>query len=421
MHSRMWTDNPAGRIRPPIVLVHGLGLSSRYMVPLGRRLAAIGHDVLAPDLPGFGRSPIPAGARWPAGPDVLEQAEQLIAWMDACGVDKAVLFGNSIGVQVAVEVAVRFPDRVDRLVLAGPTPDPAYRTPMKQYPRVVMNMPFETPSLNSLFQVEYASAGIPRMAQQLRRTVDDPIEKRLPKVRASALVIRGQYDQTLSQPWAEDFTRLLPDGRLVVVEGAAHNVHYTAAYVTARLIHSFLDGELDGRPAAESNRIVVPGSDYEHDPLAPPQPISTRTHGMLDYATAALCLALPHALACGPRTRKLLTLTAMSASAYSLFTDYELGAVRKIPMTVHLNIDASSGMELLLASATRLRKEPAAGRWAVAALGAFHLFAVAATRLPMGPARLVRVRDREVPALAPAPAARQAAASQADRLDELAR
>jgi hypothetical protein len=272
-------------------------------------------------------------------------------------------------------------------------------------------MPFEAPSLNPLFQVEYASAGIPRMVQQLRRTVDDPIEARLPKVQAPALVVRGQHDQTLSQPWAEEFTRLLPDGRLVVVEGAAHNVHYSAAHVTARLMHSFLEGDLDGRTAAERDRVVVPGSDDERDPFAPPQPITTRTHGMLDYATAALCLALPHALECGPRTQRLLTMTAVSAALYSLFTDYELGAIRKIPMTVHLNIDASSGVELLLASATRLRREPAAGRWAVAALGVFHLFAVANTRLPMGPARLVRVRDQNVAALAPAPAARQAAAS----------
>ena len=86
-----------------------------------------------------------------------------------------------------------------------------------------MNMPFEAPSLNPLFQVEYASAGIPRMVQQLRHTVGDPIETKLPALRAPALVVRGRHDQTLSQPWAEEFTRLLPDGRLMMAEGAAHN------------------------------------------------------------------------------------------------------------------------------------------------------------------------------------------------------
>ena len=69
------------------MLVHGLALSSRYMVPLGRRLAARGYDVLAPDLPGFGRTRKPAGSGWPGGPNVREQADQLLAWMDACGIE----------------------------------------------------------------------------------------------------------------------------------------------------------------------------------------------------------------------------------------------------------------------------------------------------------------------------------------------
>jgi pimeloyl-ACP methyl ester carboxylesterase len=239
VHARTWSGGPQPRGRSPIVLVHGLGLSSRYMIPLGQRLAMLGYDVLAPDLPGFGRTSRPAGSTWPAGPDVREQTDQLLAWMDACGIRRAVLFGNSVGVQVIVELAARFPDRVDRLVLAGPTPDPKYRSPGKQYSRVVMNMPFEAPSLNPLFQVEYASAGIPRMVQQLRRTVGDPIENRLPYVKAPALVVRGRYDQTMSQPWAEEFTRMLPDAKLVVVEQAAHNVHYTAP-LAARFVKAIV-------------------------------------------------------------------------------------------------------------------------------------------------------------------------------------
>src|SRR4051812_39945190 len=67
---------------------------------------------------------------------------------------------------------------------------------------------------------------------------------------------------------------------------------------------------------------------------------------------------------CGPRTRQVLTMAGASGAALSLLTDYEYGAVRKIPMTVRANLDASSGVELLLASATWLRDEPVAGRWA---------------------------------------------------------
>ncbi len=223
MHARMWSGTLTRQDAPPVILVHGLALSSRYRIPLNQRLAVLGYQVLAPDLPGIGRTPPPADAHWPAGPNVREQADQLLAWMDANEISRAVLFGNSVGIQVVVDVATRFPGRVDRLVLAGPTPDPAYRSPGKQYPRVIMNMPFEAPSLNAVFQREYASAGIPRMVQQLRRTVIDRIETKLPRVQASALVIRGRYDQTLSQPWAEEFTRPPMGPARLVPTAARHN------------------------------------------------------------------------------------------------------------------------------------------------------------------------------------------------------
>ena len=251
VHARTWEGGIGAGLRTPFVLVHGLGLSSRYFVPLGRRLAALGHRVLAPDLPGFGRTAPVVGAERPVGPDVRSQAEHLVAWMDAAGVERAVLFGNSVGVQVALEVAARFPDRVERLVLEGPTPDPAYRSPVEQYARVLRNMLFEPPSLNSVYQADYASARGVRVFAQLARTVDDPIEDRLPLVQAPVLVVRGRHDQTLSQQWAERVTAMLPDGRLVVVEGAAHNVHHSAPHIAARLVHAFLAGELDGAAADE--------------------------------------------------------------------------------------------------------------------------------------------------------------------------
>lgn len=392
MHARVWEDDREAGRKPPIILVHGLSLSSRYMVPLGQRLAALGFDVLAPDLPGFGRSPAPANAHWPAGPNVREQADHLLAWMDASGIRSAVLFGNSVGVQVVVDAAARFPDRVERLVLVGPTPDPAYRTPGRQYPQVVRNMIYEAPSLNSLYQADYASAGVPRMVEQLYRTVDDAIEAKLPKVTAPTLVVRGRFDQTLSQKWAEEFTGLLPAGKLVVVEGAPHNVHYSAPHVMARLMESFLAGTLDGPAIPARGDVVVPGPDDGSDPLSPSRPMSTRLHGAIDYLTAAACLSLSRRPEMGRRTRQVLAMTGASGALLSLFTDYEYGAVRKVPMVVHLNVDSLNGMGLMIASATWLRREPAAGRWAVAALGAYAVLAASATRKPMGPARLVRVR-----------------------------
>ncbi|SNS97714.1 Pimeloyl-ACP methyl ester carboxylesterase [Geodermatophilus saharensis] len=391
VHSRAWHPG-TGTGRTPVVLLHGLGLSSRYLIPLGRRLAALGHDVVAPDLPGFGRSPRDRRLRRPGGPDVATQTGQLVEWLDAAGIGRASFFGNSIGAQVAVELAARHPDRVDRVVLSGSTPDPRYRRPWKQYPQVLRNMVFEVPGLQPVLQVEYLSTGVARMVQQLVRSCDDPIEQRLPRVAAPTLVVRGRHDRTLTQEWAEEVTRLLPDGRLVVIEGAAHNAHWSAPDVSARLVAAFLAGRLDGPdgggPAGDG--VVVPRS-APGDPLAAARPLPPRAHAALDVVTTLALLTVPWTRPWGPRTRLLLAASGAAGLADTLLTDHPAGLLRVLPVPVHLNLEASAGLQLLTAAATWLRGEPAAGRWAAAGQGVFELLRAGTSSAPAGPARRVPV------------------------------
>ena len=77
---------------------------------------------------------------------------------------------------------------------------------------------------------------------------------------------------------------------------------------------------------------------------------STKTHGVLDYLTGAALLAAPRALGLEgvPSSARALQLAGGGATAYSMLTDYELGAVKLLPMRVHLALDAASGA--LLAS-----------------------------------------------------------------------
>ena len=77
--------------------------------------------------------------------------------------------------------------------------------------------------------------------------------------------------------------------------------------------------------------------------------ISTKIHGMLDYGSVALLLALPRLLNWDDRTTTLLTIVGISALLYSLLTRYELGSLRVLPVKVHLALDFMSG--LLLAAA----------------------------------------------------------------------
>jgi hypothetical protein len=76
--------------------------------------------------------------------------------------------------------------------------------------------------------------------------------------------------------------------------------------------------------------------------------IPTRIHGFLDYAVGVLLIVVPWLLgfAAGGAETWVPVILGLGAIAYSLFTDYELGVVRTIPMTTHLGLDAGSGVIL---------------------------------------------------------------------------
>ena len=97
-----------------LALHGGLGLSHDYLVPAARDLAdAAGACLVLPDLPGNGRS------RPAAYPDMDGYADSCIAVLDALGASRAVLLGHSYGGFVALQTALRHPERVAGLVLIG--------------------------------------------------------------------------------------------------------------------------------------------------------------------------------------------------------------------------------------------------------------------------------------------------------------
>ena len=79
--------------------------------------------------------------------------------------------------------------------------------------------------------------------------------------------------------------------------------------------------------------------------------MTTRMHGMADYLVGIILILAPYVLgfADGSAAQWVPQILGVGAIVYSLLTDYELGAMRVIPMPVHLGLDFASGL-LLLAS-----------------------------------------------------------------------
>ena len=106
----------------PVVLLHGLTATRRYVVMGSRALERSGHRVIAYDARGHGRSS-PAPSRDAYTYDDL--GRDLIAVLDQRGVDRAVLAGASMGAHTLLWLALQAPERVAGLVVITPAYDPA--------------------------------------------------------------------------------------------------------------------------------------------------------------------------------------------------------------------------------------------------------------------------------------------------------
>jgi pimeloyl-ACP methyl ester carboxylesterase len=101
----------AGRRGSPVVLIHGLGSSAETWAALVLLLSKE-YLVYAPDLPGFGRTPLA-----PEGTSIRTHALYLERFLDLLGYPRITLVGNSLGGWIATRFAVEHPERVERLYL----------------------------------------------------------------------------------------------------------------------------------------------------------------------------------------------------------------------------------------------------------------------------------------------------------------
>ncbi|SFM10437.1 Pimeloyl-ACP methyl ester carboxylesterase [Methylorubrum salsuginis] len=220
--------------RLPVILVHGLGMSSRYMIPLAAHLAP--HlRVYAPDLPGFGLSDKP-----PRALTVRQLADALAAWMRELGLERAAFVGNSLGCEVLVELALVHPQRVDRLVLQGPTPDPEARGLARQIAGFFLIAPFERWSLAWVALRDYARSGVRRYLQTLRSMVDNHIGEKASRVSQPTLVVWGTRDDIVPHAFVTSLAASLPRGRLAVIPGAAHGINYSHPEALTAVLLPFL-------------------------------------------------------------------------------------------------------------------------------------------------------------------------------------
>jgi len=216
---------------PAIVLLHA-GVADRTMwAEHLRPLADAGHRVVAMDLPGFGEAP---------EPPLLAPWTDVIETMDALGVDRATLVGNSFGAAVALRVAAVAPERVAALVLVSPPPREWQPSERLQAAWDAEEAALERDDVEAAVSSVVEAWTLPDAPAQLRERVaamqrraletqmaagepeeaPDPLEGR--ELHVPALIAVGEHDMPDFHAAAEAWAAELPGARRVAIAGAGH-------------------------------------------------------------------------------------------------------------------------------------------------------------------------------------------------------
>jgi 2-hydroxy-6-oxonona-2,4-dienedioate hydrolase len=228
---------------PVVVLVHGLGASSRYWSANVPGLAAAGFRVLAPDLPGFGASSRAVPAVTPR-----DQAGALSGWADAAGVASAVWIGHSLACQSLIELAAARPEIVRALVLAAPTGAGGALRGTRQIIRLARDAPREPRALRRSLMGSYREAGFLTVARAWRAGARHRAAGRARAVEAPALIVSGTCDPVVEPAFLRALAADLPCGAISWIEGATHGLHRSETAAFDAVVVRFL-GSLEP-PAA---------------------------------------------------------------------------------------------------------------------------------------------------------------------------
>jgi len=176
----------------PIVLLHGLTATRRYVVMGSKALERAGHRVVAFDARGHGAS-APAAAY--AYPDL---AADLLALLDARGLERAVLAGASMGAHTALRVARDAPERVAGLVVITPAFHPASPPDLERWDRLAAGL--RTGGIDGFV----AAYGVAQVPERWRDATEKVLRQRLGQHEHPQAVANALQEVPRSEPFDLD-------------------------------------------------------------------------------------------------------------------------------------------------------------------------------------------------------------------------
>lgn len=231
---------------PPLLYLHGTSLGNLWL-DYHNALARDFH-IFAPDTPGFGLT---------ARPDWMRDMSDYILYfrdlIDALGLRRPALAGHSLGGWMAAEVAVWYPERVDRLVLSNaaglrvkgaPIADIFAMSPQEVlaacFERFEAALPLIPPAITEEVALAMYRERTTLASLAWNPSFDPKLERRLARLACPTLILWGANDRLIPPIYGEAFQRAIPNSRLVVLEGTGHMPMFEQHKAWARQIADFL-------------------------------------------------------------------------------------------------------------------------------------------------------------------------------------
>jgi pimeloyl-ACP methyl ester carboxylesterase len=247
-----------GRRGVPLVGIHGFGGDKETWLFMAA-LVARSRGIVGIDLPGHGRSDdVPESHA-----SIRHHAEAVLRTLDHCGVDRAVICGNSMGGGVALRLARSWPDRVAGIVLVASVGRDIHHGGAVAWadgtnpliPRAddidrFMALALERPPPVGRAVIRYVVTQRVRRADALHRLFrgfilaggEAGVPSDVGQIGCPALVIHGEQDRIIDKRTALDLTSALPRAELIVMRGVGHVPQLEAPRAVARLVERFASG-----------------------------------------------------------------------------------------------------------------------------------------------------------------------------------
>ncbi len=252
-----------------IIFIHGLG---SYLPAWEKNIDGLkqNYRCIAIDLPGYGKS-----SKAVHSGTMEFYANVIKSFMDKLGLQKAVIAGHSMGGQIAMVMALRYPEYVDKLVLVSPAGIETFTEGQKEWFRNVMtvagvkntsaqqiranltanfyNLPddaeFMITDRIAMRDAEYFDNYCYTVVQSVKGMVDQPVYDFLPDIKQKTLILFGENDNLIPNPYLNpgftaDIGKIaeerIPDSKLIVVPSCGHFVQFEKADVVNNAVKDFL-------------------------------------------------------------------------------------------------------------------------------------------------------------------------------------